>query len=100
MPHIKAVYEKYYQNDPQVAFVLVSIDTDPKRLQRYLSESKFPFPIGRTSFETAQKLFNVADTPTTFYVDKAGTIRYQVTGIEPHGDADARIAWYIEQLKK
>ncbi len=45
-------------------------------------------------------MFNVHDTPTTFYVDAAGTIQYQVTGVEPHGDAVDRVTWYIETLKR
>ena len=56
-------------------------------------------PVARYSRAQAAKAFNVHDTPTTFYVDKSGTIRYQVTGVEPHGDAVDRVTWYIEQLK-
>jgi thioredoxin-related protein len=56
-------------------------------------------PVARYSREQAAKVFNVHDTPTTFYVDRSGTIRYQVTGVEPHGDAVDRVTWYIEQLK-
>ena len=56
-------------------------------------------PVARYSREQAAKAFNVHDTPTTFYVDRSGTIRYQVTGVEPHGDAVDRVTWYIEQLK-
>jgi hypothetical protein len=51
------------------------------------------------SREQAANVFNVHDTPTTFYVDASGTIRYQVTGVEPHGDAVDRVTWYIETLK-
>jgi hypothetical protein len=39
LPHLKASYAKY-QNDPGVAFLLVSIDEDDKSLQRYLNEMK------------------------------------------------------------
>jgi len=56
-------------------------------------------PVARYSSEQAAKVFNVHDTPTTFYVDASGTIRYQVTGTEPHGEAVDRVIWYIEQLK-
>ena len=56
-------------------------------------------PVARYSREQAAKVFNVHDTPTTFYVDRSGTIRYQVTGIEQHGEAVDRVIWYIEQLK-
>lgn len=80
-------------------FILVSMDDDPARLDRYVAERKFAMPVARYNRADAAKKFNVHDTPTTFYVDAAGTIRYQVIGVEPHGDAVARVTWYIEQLK-
>ena len=98
MPLIQKAYEKY-QRVPGVKFILVSIDDDPARLDKYVAERKFAMPVARLGSERAAKIFNVHDTPTTFYVDKSGTIQYQVTGTEPHGDAVERVTWYIEQLK-
>ena len=82
-----------------MTFILVSLDDDPARLDKYVAERKFAMPVARYSREQAAKVFNVRDTPTTFYVDKSGTIQYQVTGVEPHGDAVDRVTWYIETLK-
>lgn len=98
MPLIQKAYEKY-QGMPGVKFILVSLDDDPARLERYVAERKFAMPVLRYNSEQAAKVFNVHDTPTTFYVDKSGTIQYQVTGIEPHGDAVDRVSWYIENLR-
>ena len=99
MPHLKTAYAKY-QNDPDVVFLLVSIDEDEKRLQRYLNDAKFPFPVARLAMEQAQKLMGFDNVPSTFYVDRDGIVRYQVTGSESHGDSPARVSWYIDQLKK
>jgi hypothetical protein len=93
-------YEKKYANDPRVAFVVVSLDDDPRRLNRYLADAKFPFTVLYSSFSAAGKQYQVSDTPTTFYIDAKGMIRYMAKGIEAHGDADARISWFIEELKK
>lgn len=98
MPLIQKAYENY-QGDPKVKFILVSMDDDPARLDKYVAERKFAMPVTRYKRELATERFNVHDTPTTFYVDATGTIRYQVTGVEPHGDAVDRVTWYIEQLK-
>jgi hypothetical protein len=98
LPLIQKAYEKY-QGMPGVKFILVSIDDDPARLEKYVAERKFARPVLRYNSAGAAKLFNVRDTPTTFYVDKSGTIQFQVTGIEPHGDAVDRVTWYIETLK-
>jgi len=84
---------------PGVKFVLVSLDDDPARLDKYVAERKFAMPVLRYNSDAAATVFNVHDTPTTFYVDRSGTIQFQVTGIESHGDAVDRVKWYIETLK-
>ena len=99
MPHLKTVYSKF-QNDPNVAFLLVSIDDDTKRLQRYLDEMKFPFPVVRASSAEMQRAMGFDDLPSPFYVDRDHVVRYQVLGFESHGDSDARVSWYIDQLKQ
>ena len=99
MPHLKASYARY-QNDPGVEFLLVSIDEDMKRLRRYLNEAKFPFPVARVDAAQAQALMKFDNTPSTFYVDRNGIVRYQITGGEAHGDSPARVSWFIDQLKK
>ena len=98
LPNLKTAYAKY-QNDPGVAFVLLSIDEDAKRLQRYLNEMKFPFPVARITTTQAAELMGVDNTPMTFYVDRQGIVRYQTNGTESHGDSSLRVGWFIDQLK-
>ncbi len=98
MPHLKTAYAKY-QNDPGVAFVLVSIDEDDKRLQRYLNEMKFPFTVLRANKDEAQQKMGFDDLPATFYVDREGTVRFEARGLESHGDSRERVSWYVDQLK-
>ena len=81
-----------------MAFLLVSIDEDSKRLQRYLAEMKFPFPVARIDAAAAQEAMGFDNTPTTFYVDRTGIVRYQITGGEAHGDSPSRVPWFIDQL--
>ena len=99
MPHLKSTYAKF-QNDPNVVFVLVSIDDDSKRLERYLDQMKFPFQIVRASSAEMQRAMGFNDLPSTFYVDKRGIVRYQILGFESHGDSDARISWYVDELRR
>ena len=91
LPQLKTAYAKY-QNDPKVAFLLVSIDEDDKRLQRYLTEMKFPFPVARLDAEQAEKTMGFDNVPQTFYVDAGGVVRYQLNGSESHGDSVGRVA--------
>lgn len=93
------VYEKY-RTDPDVAFLLVSLDSDPKRLQQYLQEQRFPMPVARAPQEHVQAAMGIDDVPATFYVDRQGVVRYQTRGVETHGDSAARVTWFIEELKR
>ena len=98
LPQLKAAYAKY-QADPNVVFLLVSIDEDDKRLQRYLNEMKFPFPVARLTPAQAETAMGFDNVPATFYVDAAGLVRYQLNGSESHGDSMGRVSWYIDQVK-
>ena len=83
-----------------MAFVLVSIDDDPERLARYVADRKFSMPVARIDAPRAEAALGVSDVPATFYVDRAGVIRYEARGVESHGDSAERVAWYIEELKR
>lgn len=96
---MKTAFAKY-ASDPSVAFLLVSLDTDPKRLQRFLDEQQFPMPVARADQNGAQQAMGFDDVPATFYVDRQGIVRFETRGMETHGDAAARIAWYIDELKR
>lgn len=98
VPQLKKVYERY-KSDPSVAFLLVSLDSDQKRLQRFLAEQQLPMPLARASQSAAQEVMGFDDVPATFYVDREGVVRYETRGVESHGDSAARVTWYLEALK-
>ncbi len=98
MPHLKTAYTKY-QADPDVVFLLVSIDDDMKRLERYLAEMKFPFPVARMDPEAAERIMGFDNLPQTYYVDRGGIVRYHAPGLESHGDSPARVGWYLDRVK-
>lgn len=87
------------KSDPDVTFVLVSLDDDPKRLERYLQDQALEMPIARMSREDAAERFGVTDTPTTFYLDREGVIQYEARGTEVHGDATERVTWFVRELQ-
>jgi thiol-disulfide isomerase/thioredoxin len=97
LPHLKTAYATY-QTNPNVVFLLVSIDEDSNRLQRYLNQMKFPFPVARVSAAQAEQVMGFDNVPWTFYVDRKGVVRYQLTGSESHGDSPTRVSWFIDQL--
>ena len=83
-----------------MAFLLVSLDTDPKRLQRFLDEQRFPMTVARARQEDMQHAMGFDDVPATFYVDRQGVVRYETRGVDTHGDSAARVTWYLEALKR
>lgn len=99
LPQLKTAFAKY-QNDPKVAFLLVSIDEDDKRLQRFLTDMKFPFAVARMDAAAAERTMGFDNVPQTFYVDAGGVVRYQLNGSESHGDSVGRVGWYIDQVKQ
>ena len=99
LPNIKTAYTKY-QNNPNVKFLLVSIDEDSKRLDRYLANMKFPFPVVRANPADAEKTMGFDNLPDTLYVDKSGVVRYQVNGFDLFGDSPDRVVWFVDQLLK
>jgi len=99
LPNIKTAYTKY-QNNPNVKFLLVSIDEDSKRMDRYLANMKFPFPVVRANPADAEKTMGFDNLPDTLYVDKSGVVRYQVNGFDLFGDSPDRVVWFVDQLLK
>ncbi len=99
MPHIQKVFESY-RSDEKVAFLLISLDDDPKRLARYVEEQKFAMPVAHTTLAVARERFNVTDVPTTFYIDREGIVRYEARGLDSHGESADRVSWFIEELKR
>jgi peroxiredoxin len=97
LPQLKASFAKY-RSDSGVVFLLVSIDEDSKRLDRYLAEMKFPFPVVRADADQVQQAMGFDNIPSTYYVDSDGVVRYQIDGTESHGDSPARVSWFIDQL--
>ena len=83
-----------------MAFLLVSLDTDLKRLQRFLDEQQFSMPVVRAPQAAMQEAMGFDDVPATFYVDRHGVVRYETRGVETHGDSAARVTWYLEALKE
>ncbi len=97
LPQVKTSFAKY-SSDPGVAFVLVSIDEDSKRLDRYLAEMKFPFLVVRADAEQVEQAMGFDNVPSTYYIDGDGVVRYQIDGTESHGDSPTRVSWFIDQL--
>lgn len=99
MPQIQEA-QRQYADDPNVEFVLVSVDDDPERLARYMEERQFAFPVLQGDREMAAETFSVDNVPAAFYIDPQGTVRYEARGGSPFGESVDRVSWFIEELKR
>lgn len=65
--------------------------------RRFAEEHRLPFPVGRDSSGSIGSLYRVDAVPTSFFIDKKGTLVERVNG-SPEGDPEAEISRRIEKL--
>lgn len=94
IPHLIGLHQQYSPNGLKI--LAVAMHYDPPNHVLAMAESKqLPYAIALDpSGELAQAFGNVQLTPTTFLVDRQGSIVMQKTGVFDLGDMQKR----IEQL--
>ncbi|MBT4033694.1 MAG: redoxin domain-containing protein [Candidatus Marinimicrobia bacterium] len=95
LPEFQAFYE-IYKNDPRVVFVAASTDQEKQKVQPYIDEMKFTFPIAYAG-DTATK-FGVEGIPSLFIIGPQGKIRYKIVGFDPDKDFVREMTWRLESL--
>ncbi|MBX7126824.1 MAG: TlpA family protein disulfide reductase [Cyclobacteriaceae bacterium] len=79
MPAIQKLYESV--QDPKIAFVMLSIDTDDKKdkVLSYVKKNNYTFPIFMPSGQLPDQL-RVPSIPTTFLISKEGKVILKEVG--------------------
>ena len=77
MPGIQKLYDKY-KNNPDVSFVLVSNETT-KIISDFVKKKGYTFPV-YSSLSEAPAAFATRSIPTTFVLDKKGSIAIKEIG--------------------
>ncbi len=95
LPEFQAFYD-LYKNDPRVVFVAASTDQEREKVQPYVDEMKFTFPIAYAE-DTATK-FGVEGIPSLFIIGPQGKIRYKIVGFDPDKDFVREMSWRLESL--
>ncbi|OOG17948.1 hypothetical protein BWD42_11660 [Sphingobacterium sp. CZ-UAM] len=73
MPFVKAAFEKY--NSPKFTILSVSIDTEPEKWRKALTDEKMPWKqLLDDSNQQVSTLYNVAFIPMNFLIDPTGKI--------------------------
>jgi hypothetical protein len=96
LPALQALVDKY-RNDPDVA--IVSIDTwdPPQQLKHWLEKN--PQDMRILLDDGYAQNIHLSTFPTTWFLDRAGVLRYRLTGGSPENLVEEH-SWLIEELKK
>ncbi|NQT63111.1 MAG: redoxin domain-containing protein [Candidatus Marinimicrobia bacterium] len=95
LPEFQAFYE-LYKDDPRIVFVAASTDQEKQKVQPYIDEMKFTFPVAYAG-DTATN-FGVEGIPSLFIIGPQGKIRYKIVGFDPDKDFVREMTWRLESL--
>jgi len=96
LPHMNEVYNEF-QDDEEVAIIVVSTDEDKFLVPPFISQNGFDFPVYYA--DGLNKKFGVKGIPTLFVIDKQGMIRYKKVGFSEGEEFEKIMSWYIEEIK-
>jgi thiol-disulfide isomerase/thioredoxin len=91
MPLIEQYYQKY---QPNLVVLAVNSDEPKTDVQAFVTNLNLTFPVLLDPDYKIEDLYRVRAFPTTFFVDKSGTIRYQQIGVLSEG----QLVQYLAQL--
>lgn len=72
MPTIQSIYDKL-KNQPNLVFILISLDEDTTKAKKFIKEEGFNFPVYFINGYLPQ-IYNIGTIPSTFIISKEGTI--------------------------
>jgi len=78
MPALEHTYQQYQAQ----GFVVLGVDTvdDPATADTFVHTLGVTYPIVRDVDLRATTLYRITDTPSTFFIDRDGVVRYRVVG--------------------
>jgi thiol-disulfide isomerase/thioredoxin len=91
MPLIEQYYQKYKAD---LVVLAVNSDEPESDVQAYITNLDLNFTVLLDPGYKVEDLYRVRAFPTTFFVDKSGTIRYQHIGVLDQG----QLVQYLAQL--
>ena len=94
MPEIQEIYKKYAK-DKDVAIVTINNDEDAAKVQKFMTDRKFNFPVLRDNHYLNDAGVNVF--PTTWFISRDGKIIYETNFSDKLVE---EFSWRIEELKK
>ncbi|NPA92314.1 MAG: TlpA family protein disulfide reductase [Chloroflexi bacterium] len=78
MPAMQQVYDDYHEQGLEI--LAITVEHDTAAIEAFVQKYALTFPILLDTETTVARLYQVHGTPTTFFVDRQGIIRWVVVG--------------------
>jgi peroxiredoxin len=78
MPELERAYITYQAQGFEV--VGVNVTDDAQTISNFLTQLGVTYPVLRDQGERAALAYKLTDTPTSFFLDRQGVIRYRYVG--------------------
>lgn len=90
---------KYYQTHQADGLVLLAVNSadDLSSAQQFVRDQAMPFPVLFDPNGSVERLFGVDGLPSTFLIDKGGTVRFKWTGQISPAVLDQRVTPLLSQ---
>jgi len=82
LPQLRDFYNRYHKNDASFEILAISIDEEKSDAEKYATSEKLPFPVLLDPHTKTADAYQVEAIPTTFVIDKNGTVTYAKTGLD------------------
>jgi thiol-disulfide isomerase/thioredoxin/Flp pilus assembly protein TadD len=98
MPHLQKVVDQY-KNQPDVFFLAISIDESRAAVLTFME--KYGYHMVAAYDDDAYESYKVHGVPTTFIIDRNGTIQFREIGFGDEGkEYIERMTWRVDELLK
>ena len=81
MPYIQEIYEEWSGKGLEV--LAINIGESPSKVKEFLQSYNLSLPVLLDTKQAAARKYNVPPIPTTFFIDKDGTIQVKIIGAFP-----------------
>ena len=81
MPYLQQIYEEW--SDKGLVLLAIDIGEGPSQIKEFLETNNLSLPVLLDSDKSVAQRYNITGIPTTFFIDKDGTIQVKIIGAFP-----------------
>ena len=85
MPYLQQIYEEW--SGKGLVVLAIDIGESPSKVKEFLQSQELSLPVLLDAKENVAREYNITGIPTTFFIDKDGTIQVKLIGAFPSKEA-------------